>query len=375
MLIGTYGVDCSRHGEGSILMSQSALFSKFNLRSLTFKNRIGVSPMCMYSSEAGYANRWHLVHLGARAVGGAALVMTEATAVLPEGRITPQDLGIWSDDHIPMLSELTSCIHEHGAIAGIQLAHAGRKASTARPWEGRALISPADGGWEPVAPSPLSFITEHPLPHALTLSEIKNCVVAFKQAAIRALAAGFKVLEIHGAHGYLINAFLSPRSNQRSDCYGGSLENRMRFCCEIVSAVRSVWPDAFPLFLRISATDWCEGGWDVAQSIVLAEKVKSLGVDLIDVSSGGNEACVNIPFEPGYQVGFSESIRNSADICTSAVGLITEPSQADEIITSGQSDFVFIGRALLRDPYWPMKAANILNNEIDWPNQYLRAKK
>lgn len=350
------------------------LFSALTIRSVTLKNRIALSPMCMYSSKEGYANEWHKAHLGSRAVGGCALVMTEATAVAPNARISPQDLGIWSDDHIPDLKSITTFVHEQGAVAGIQLAHAGRKASTAAPWEGGKPLSVENGGWQLLAPSALAFSPEHTIPHQMTADDIQNAIDQFQVAAKRALDAGFKVVEIHAAHGYLIHEFLSPLTNQRTDKYGGSLENRQRFCCEVIQAVRHVWPEHLPLFLRISATDWCEGGWDIKQSIELAKNAKALGVDLIDVSSGAIIPNVAVPTEPGYQVGFAEAIREAAQCKTGAVGLITEPQQANDIVKGQQADMVLLGRQLLREPYWSFRAASELKFDVAWPNQYLRAK-
>src|SRR5580704_14433364 len=304
------------------------LFDPLAIRDITFANRVFVSPMCEYSSLDGYANDWHFVHLGSRAVGGAGLVLTEATAILPEGRISPQDLGIWSEDHIEPLARIVRFIHEQGSVAGMQLAHAGRKASTYRPWEGRGTIPEQAGGWKKVvAPSALAFADSYPMPHALTSDGIREIVAAFANAARRACAAGFRVIEIHAAHGYLIHEFLSPLSNQRNDEYGGSFENRTRLCREIVAAVRSSWPERAPLFVRISATDWVDGGWDILQSIELARGLRQIGVDLIDCSSGGSVPHAKIPVGPGYQVKFAAAIRREAEIATGAVGMITEPAQ------------------------------------------------
>ena len=352
------------------------LLDELTLRGITLRNRIAVSPMCEYSSVDGFANDWHLVHLGSRAVGGAGLVLTEAAAVEAGGRISPDDLGIYRDEHVEKLREIVSFVHEHGAVAGIQLAHAGRKASTAAPWKGGKSLEPAQGGWRPiVAPSALPFGDDGIVPHELTRDEISDLVVAFAHAARRALSAGFRVVELHAAHGYLFHEFLSPVSNQRSDEYGGSLENRTRFLRETVRAVRGVWPTELPLFVRISATDWLpEGGWDVAQSAALARELKPLGVDLIDCSSGGNVPRAAIPLEPGYQVPFAERIRAEAGIPTGAVGLITEARQADAIVRAGQADIVLLARELLRDPYWPLHASQELGVDGPWPKQYLRAK-
>ena len=350
------------------------LFDPLAIGGLTFANRVFVSPMCQYSSKDGYANDWHFVHLGSRAVGGAGLVLTEATAVLPEGRISPQDLGIWDDGHIEMLGRIVSFIHEQGSIAGMQLAHAGRKASTRRPWEAQGTVPESEGGWtKVVAPSALAFGETYPMPQALTIDGIQEVVVAFAAAARRACQAGFRVLEIHAAHGYLIHEFLSPLSNRREDNYGGSFENRTRLCREVVTAVRSAWPKELPLFLRISATDWIDGGWDIDESVKLAAELKQMGVDLIDCSSGGNVPHAKIPVGPGYQVAFAERIRREAGIMTGAVGMITSPVQAEHIIRTGQADAVIMAREFLRDPYWPLRAARELSQTIAWPVQYLRA--
>lgn len=344
------------------------------VRSITFANRIFVSPMCEYSSEDGFANDWHLVHLGSRAVGGAGLVFTEATAVTPGGRISPQDLGIWKDDHIEMLARIVRFVHGQGSVAGMQLAHAGRKASTYRPWSGTGRLPESEGGWRSVvAPSPIPFADNYPQPIEMTPRMISTTVAAFAAAARRALQAGFRVIEIHAAHGYLLHEFLSPLSNHRTDDYGGSFANRIRLVKEVAGAVRGVWPDHLPLFIRISATDWTEGGWDIEQSVALASELEPLGVDLVDCSSGGNVAGATIPLGPGYQVVFAERIRNDAGILTAAVGLITTPAQADEIIASGKADAVLLARELLRDPYFPMRAGRELEREITWPAQYLRA--
>jgi len=328
------------------------LFDSFSIRDLEFSNRVFVSPMCEYSSVDGYANDWHLVHLGSRAVGGAGLVLTEATAVLPEGRISPQDLGIWKDEHVDFLQRIVSFIHAQGSAAGMQLAHAGRKASTRRPWEGDGIIPESEGGWQNVmAPSAISFADNYPTPQALTVDGIQQVVRAFAAAARRACDAGFRVIEIHAAHGYLIHEFLSPLSNHREDSYGGSFENRTRLIREIVTAVRSSWPKGAPLFVRISATDWVEAGWDLEQSIELARSLKQLGVDLIDCSSGGTVPHAKIPAGPGYQSPFAQRIRHEAEILTGAVGMITSPLQAEQIIGTGQADAIVIAREFLRDPY------------------------
>jgi len=350
------------------------LFDPLAIRDVTFANRVFVSPMCEYSSTDGYATDWHLVHLGSRAVGGAGLILTEATAVLPEGRISPHDLGIWSDDHIEPLSRVVRFIHEQGSVAGMQLAHAGRKASTYRPWDGNGAISESDGGWtNVVAPSAVRFADHYPMPKELSIDAIQNIVFAFAAAARRACEAGFRVIEIHAAHGYLLHEFLSPLSNRRTDSYGGSFENRTRILRETVAAVRSSWPERAPLFVRISATEWVEGGWDVEQSVELAGQLKPLGVDLMDCSSGGNVPHAQIPVGPGYQTAFADQVRREANILTGAVGMITSSIQAEQIITTGQADAVIIAREFLRDPYWPLRAARELGQRVSWPVQYLRA--
>jgi 2,4-dienoyl-CoA reductase-like NADH-dependent reductase (Old Yellow Enzyme family) len=349
------------------------LFDPLAIRDITFANRIFVSPMCQYSSTDGYVSDWHFVHLGSRAVGGAGLVLTEATAVLPEGRISPQDLGIWRDDHVEPLARVARFIHEQGSVAGMQLAHAGRKASTYAPWAGDGTVPESEGGWSNVvAPSALPFADGYPMPRALSIDDIKNIVSAFAAAARRACEASFRVIEIHAAHGYLIQEFLSPLSNQRTDPYGGSFENRTRVLREIVAAVRGSWPEGAPLFVRISATDWIDGGWDIQQSVELARQLKELGADLIDCSSGGNVPHAKIPVGAGYQTPFAEQIRREANILTGAVGMITSPVQAEHILGTGQADAVIIARELLRDPYWPLQAARELGQPISWPVQYLR---
>jgi len=350
------------------------LFDPLSIRDLTFPNRIVVSPMCEYSSTTGFANDWHLVHLGSRAVGGAGLVMTEATAVTPEGRISPEDLGIWSDDHIEFLARITRFIHSQGSIAGIQLAHAGRKASTFRPWSGSGAVPEESGGWKKVvAPSAIPFAEDYLMPHALTPEEIHAVVDAFVEAAGRALKAGFRVIEIHAAHGYLLSEFLSPLANHRTDAYGGPFENRIRLALEVVRAVRGAWPERSPLFVRISATDWVEGGWTVDESVELARHLKKLGVDLVDCSSGGNVPPAQIPVGPGYQTPFAERIRHEANILTGAVGMITDPAQADHIIRTGQADVAIIAREFMRDPYWRLRAGRELGYPVPWPVQYTRA--
>lgn len=352
-----------------------SLFSPLTLRGITLANRITVSPMCEYSSIDGFANDWHLVHLGSRAVGGAGLVFTEAAAVVPEGRISPEDLGIWKDEHIAPLARITSFIREHGSVAGIQLAHAGRKASTAAPWNGGKPVGVEEGGWSPiVAPSAIPFDAGYQIPAALDEAGIRRVVASFAAAARRALAAGFQVIELHAAHGYLINEFLSPLSNTRTDEYGGSFENRTRILREITEAVRREWPDALPVFVRISASEWTEGGWDIEQSVALARMIAPLGVDLIDCSSGGNVPKVRIPIGPGYQVPLAERVRRDSGVPTGAVGLITSARQADEIVRSGKAELVLLAREELRDPYFPLHAAKQLGAAIPWPRQYLRAK-
>jgi 2,4-dienoyl-CoA reductase-like NADH-dependent reductase (Old Yellow Enzyme family) len=351
------------------------LFSPLTIREITFRNRIVVSPMCQYSSEDGFASDWHLVHLGSRAVGGAALVFAEATAVLADGRISPADLGIWKDEHIDPLARVARFVKSQGAVAGIQLAHAGRKASTNTPWLGGKPLSPAEGGWTPIyGPSAIPFSEGYQTPEALSVTGIAHVVKAFALAAKRALDAGFEVLEIHGAHGYLGTEFLSPISNHRTDEYGGTFENRTRFVREVVSAVRRVWPQRLPLFLRISATEWTEGGWNGDDSVALAKMVHPLGIDLIDCSGGGNVATARIPIGPGYQVPYARQVRQQANVPSAAVGMITEPLQADEIIRSDDADLVVMAREFLRDPYWPLHAAPEVHQEIVWPKQYERAK-
>lgn len=353
----------------------SYLFEPLSIRSVTFRNRIFVSPMCEYSSDDGFANDWHLVHLGSRAVGGAALVFTEANAVTKDGRISPDDLGIWKDDHIEFLSRVTKFVREQGAVPGTQLAHAGRKASTSAPWKGGTPLAPVEGGWTPIfAPSAVPFYAGYQTPVAMSTEQIKEVTDAFEQAAKRALEAGFQVVEIHAAHGYLLHEFLSPLSNRREDQYGGSFENRIRFLKEVVTAVRRSWPDRLPLFVRISATDWADGGWTTEDSVTLARELKPLGVDLIDCSSGGNVSMVRIPVGPGYQVQFAERVRKEAGIMTGTVGMITSPAQAETIVRTGQADAVLLARELLRHPYWPLQAAKELHHDLAWPKQYERAK-
>jgi len=349
------------------------LFEPITFRGLTLPNRIAVSPMCQYSSSEGFPNDWHFVHLASRAVGGAGLVLTEAAAVTPEGRISPDDLGIWSDAHIGAFSRIARFVKGEGAAFGIQLAHAGRKASTKRPWDGTGAVSPEDGGWQPVGPTATPFAENYPVPRALSPDDIRGVVDAFREAAFRARKCGFDVVEVHAAHGYLLHEFLSPLSNTRTDDYGGSFENRVRLCLEVVTAVREVWPEDLPVFVRISATDWTDGGWDLDQSIELARRLQGLGVDLIDCSSGGNVSHAKVPVGPGYQVPFAERIREAASVATGAVGLITSAPEADAIIRGGQADLVLLAREMLRDPYWPLRAARELGQDMSWPAQYLRA--
>lgn len=356
--------------------NQPRLFDPLTIRSVTLRNRIGVSPMCQYSSEGGVATDWHLVHLGSRAVGGASLVIAEATAVSPEGRITPGDAGIWAEKHIEPIARINRFIKQHGAVPGIQIAHAGRKASAARPWEGNAHLAEAQGGWPTIAPSAIPFGgVLNKVPRATTEADIAKIQHDFVAAAKRAMMAGTEWLELHFAHGYLAHEFLSPLSNKRTDRYGGSFDNRIRFALETARAVRAAWPDKFPLAARISCTDWVEGGWDLEQSMELARELKTEGVDLIDCSSGAIVPDAKIPLAPGYQVPFAEKIRSSARIATAAVGLITEPNQADDIIRTGKADLVLLAREFLRDPYWPAHAANALGckDKLPPPPQYARA--
>jgi 2,4-dienoyl-CoA reductase-like NADH-dependent reductase (Old Yellow Enzyme family) len=351
----------------------SRLFSALTLRAVTFRNRVFVSPMCQYSSEEGFPNDWHLVHLGSRAVGGAGLVMTEATAVSPEGRISPQDLGIWSDAHVQPLQRIVTFVKAQGAAAGIQLAHAGRKASTAVPWKGGRPVMPADGGWETLAPSALSFSSSWPSPRAMTPADLAAVKGQFIGASRRALEAGFDVVEIHAAHGYLLHQFLSPITNRRDDDYGGSFTNRVRFPLEVAQAVRAVWPDDRPMFMRISSTDWVDGGWDLSSSIGLAKQLKVMGVDLVDCSSAGLVPGAKIPAGPGFQTPAAAAIRREAGIATAAVGLITSPQQAEQIVATGLADAVLLAREFLRHPYWPLDAAMALGARLEWPKQYARA--
>lgn len=352
----------------------SDLFSPLTLRGVTMRNRLALSPMCQYSSTDGFANDWHLVHLGSRAVGGCGLVMTEAVAVTPEGRISPQDLGLWQDAHAEFLARIVSFLTAQGAIAGIQLAHAGWKASTAPPWEGGHPVDAAAGGWRPVlGPSPVPFKEGYPVPEALDEAGIQRIVTAFVEAAERASRAGFQVAEIHAAHGYLLHQFLSPLANRRTDRYGGSFENRIRFLREVVDAVRSEWPEDKPLFVRLSCSDWVEGGWDLEASVRLAQVLKAGGqVDLIDCSSGGVDPRQKLKSFPGFQVPFAAAVRARAGIATGAVGLISAPEMAEQILADGQADLIVMARAFLNDPYWPLHAAKALQAKMPWPPQYER---
>lgn len=353
----------------------SQLFVPLTIRSITIPNRIVISPMCEYSSEDGFANDWHLVHLGSRAVGGAGLVIFEATAVAPEGRITAFDLGIWKDEHISYLSRIVQFLKKQGSVAGIQLAHAGRKASCTQPWKGGAQLPLTEGGWQVVAPSALPFKEGTMMPAVLNKTDIRKLLNDFAAAAKRVKEAGFEVLEIHAAHGYLLHQFYSPLSNTRTDEYGGSFENRIRLLMEVVGAVQTEWPKELPLFVRISTTDWTEDGWTIEDSVALAKQLKAAGVDLIDCSSGGNIGYAKIPVAPGYQVPFARQIRKEAGILTGAVGLITEAKQAEAIVANGEADLVFLARESLRDPYFPLHAAGELQHDMEWPVQYQRAKK
>jgi 2,4-dienoyl-CoA reductase-like NADH-dependent reductase (Old Yellow Enzyme family) len=347
------------------------LLSPLMIRGITLRNRIAMSPMCQYSADDGLANDWHLVHLGSRAAGGVGLVMVEATAVTAEGRISPRDMGIWGEQHVEPLARIARFVHSQGAIAGIQLAHAGRKASCEPPWLGGArLKTPEAGGWTVVGPSSIPFNETDPPPVALDEAGINSVVSAFEDAVRRALAAGFKIIEVHAAHGYLLHEFLSPLSNHRTDHYGGSLENRMRLALRVSERVRALVPAELPVFVRISATDWVEGGWDIEQSLILARRLKDLGIDLIDVSSGALTPKARIPVGKGYQVPLAQRIRCEAEVMTGAVGLITEAGYANDIITGGDADLVFLARELLREPYWAMKAQAELGEEPSWPIQY-----
>lgn len=350
------------------------LFSPLTLRDVTLRNRIAVSPMCQYSCTDGFATDWHLVHLGARAVGGAGLVLAEATAVLPEGRISPHDLGLWRDEHVEPLARVARFVRAQGAAPGLQLAHAGRKASAARPWDGGRPIAPADGGWPVVGPSALPWDDGWPAPAALDEAGIARVIEAFARAAERALAAGFEVLEVHAAHGYLLHAFLSPLTNRRDDRWGGDLAGRARLLEAVVDAVRARWPARLPLLVRISASDWAPGGLDGDAAVEVARRLAARGVDLVDCSSGGAVPTAKIPVGPGFQVPFAARVRAEAGVASGAVGLITEPAQADAIVRDGQADLVLLARELLRDPHWPLRAARELGHEGPWPAQYLRAR-
>ncbi|SDC72112.1 NADPH dehydrogenase NamA [Williamwhitmania taraxaci] len=352
----------------------SKLFSPLTIKDVTFSNRIVISPMCTYSAIDGFASDWHLVHLGSRAVGGAGLIIIEATAVSAEGRISAHDLGIYKEEHIEMLERITAFIHQQGAVAGIQLAHAGRKAGCARSWEGGKQLKKEEGGWTTIAPSEVAFNSDDEIPEALSIEGIKMIISNFRRAALRSYKAGFRVVEIHAAHGYLLHQFLSPLSNHRTDEYGGSFENRIRLLVQVVEAVKEVWPQNLPLFVRISATDWVEGGWNVDESVKLAHILKQLGVDLIDTSSGGMVPYAKIPLAPGYQVSFAERIKREVGIMTGAVGLITDAQQAEDILQQEQADLILIARESLRNPYFPLNAAKQLGDDIDWPIQYLRGK-
>lgn len=351
------------------------LFEPIKIRNVELKNRIVVSPMCEYSSEDGFANDWHLVHLGSRAVGGAGLIITEATAVSAVGRISPGDLGIWKDEHIDFLRRITSFIEKQGAVAGMQLAHAGRKASHHSPWQGGKALMAAEGAWQTIAPSAIPFKEDEPAPEAMDKAAIQQLVNDFRSAATRATQAGFKVIEIHAAHGYLLNEFLSPLSNHRTDEYGGSFENRIRLVIEVIAAIREVWDETSPLFIRISSTDWVEGGWTADDSVKLASAIKDKGVDLIDCSSGGVSPAQKIPLAPLYQVPFAEKIKKETEMLTGAVGLITTTNEAEQILNKQQADLVIMARQLLCDPYFPLHAAKELGVDIPWPVQYERAKR
>jgi 2,4-dienoyl-CoA reductase-like NADH-dependent reductase (Old Yellow Enzyme family) len=352
----------------------SRLFSTFKLRDIEFKNRIFVSPMCQYSSRDGLPTDWHQVHLGSRAVGGAALVMVEATAVSPEGRISPFDIGIWTDEQAQRFERINRFIRSRNCIPGIQLAHAGRKASTDVPWRGGKPLGSEANGWQPIAPSPIAFDAGYQVPREMSSRDIRGVVDQFVSAVHRSLTAGFQVVELHMAHGYLLHEFLSPLSNRRTDAYGGAPQNRIRLPLEVAEAVRSAWPKELPLFVRISCTDWADGGWDLEASIELCRRLKKVGVDLIDCSSGALVPYAKIPAGPGFQVPFAAAIKQAADIATGAVGLITSPRQAEQTVATGQSDVVLLGREMLRDPYWPLHAAKALNAQVDWPLQYQRAR-
>jgi len=361
----------SAAGGHRLSVRMSHLFTPLTLRGLTVRNRVWVSPMCMYSAEDGLPGDWHLVHLGARATGGAGLVIAEATAVTPEGRISPADTGLWNDAQASAWERVTTFVRSQGAAAGVQLAHAGRKASTQRPWDGRGAVDPVDGGWATVAPSPVAF-DGLPEPEELAPDDVAGVVRAFAEAAARADAAGFDVAEVHAAHGYLLHQFLSPLSNHRTDAYGGGFDGRVRAVVEVVDAVRAVWPERKPLLIRLSATDWIEGGWDVEQTVELSRLLVGHGVDLVDVSSGGLAPHQAIEVGPGYQVPFARAVREGSGLPTAAVGLITEPEQAEQVVSEGSADAVLLARAVLRDPMWPLRAAHALGVAVEWPRQYAR---
>lgn len=349
------------------------LFAPLPLRGVTLPHRIGIPPMCQYSAREGIAGDWHFVHYGSRAVGGAALMIVEATGVAPEGRISPGDLGLWNDAQVEPLARIAHFAKEHGCAPALQLAHAGRKGGVGLGWQQQATLPAAAGGWTPVAPSPIAFGEGYAVPTALDAAGIRHVIDSFVAAAKRALAAGFQIVEVHAAHGYLLHQFLSPLSNQRTDAYGGSFENRSRLAREVVAAVRAVWPDNLPLLVRLSATDWVAGGWNCDETVELCRILRALGVDLVDVSSAGLVPWAQIPVGAGFQTEFAARIRREADLPTAAVGLITSPQQADHIVRSGQADLVLLGRELLRDPYWPLHAAQALGQATSWPRQYLRA--
>ncbi|GFO55125.1 oxidoreductase [Geomonas sp. Red276] len=352
----------------------SRLFSPITFREVTVRNRIFVSPMCQYSSKDGLPTDWHLVHLGSRAVGGAGLVMVEATAVTPQGRISPDDSGIWSAEHAAAFAPITRFIREQGAVAGIQLAHAGRKASTELPWRGGGPLDAKNRGWQTIAPSAIPFAPGHLVPREATSHDLENILGQFTLATRRCVEAGFQVVELHMAHGYLLHEFLSPLSNQRTDEFGGSLENRLRFPLRVAKAVREIWPEHLPLFVRVSATDWIEGGWEISQTVELAKRLKEIGVDLIDCSSGGLVPEAAPPFGPGFQVPFATAVRQQAGIATGAVGFVSDPAQAEQVVATGLADVVFLARGMLKDPYWPLSAARALGVDLTWPVQYERAK-
>ncbi len=349
------------------------LFDTLKLRDVVLKNRIAIPPMCQYSAQDGLAADWHFVHYGSRAVGGAGLMIVEATAVCPEGRISPHDLGLWNEQQIEPLARITRFAQEQGCVAAVQLAHAGRKASVGTGWQSQGTLSASAGGWQPLAPSPIAFGEGSVVPNALDQAGIAGLVADFAAAARRALDAGFRVVEIHAAHGYLLHQFLSPLANQRTDAYGGGFDNRTRLLREVVAAVRAEWPEHLPLLIRVSATDWVEGGWNADETVELCRGLKASGVDLVDVSSGGLVPSAVIPAGPGFQTEFAARVRHEAHIPTAAVGLITSPAQADHVVRSGQADLVLLGREHLRNPYWSLSAARSLGQSTAWPLQYLRA--